>query len=672
MKSAHKRSLQVSSLLVLASLFAAPLVVQAYVTKAPWRGDSLPHGAYMHTKGHAGYNCPDGSGEGCSLDFNAYRYTGSGSAWTKLKPNASGSSPPALTDYMSFGMPLYAPVDGAVIACWQNMPEDNPDGSAPTACLNQPGGDCSISGNHLLIRTDDNHAIYLAHLQTGSIAPGLCPIVDVALSQGGGGKVCNKANQVGVMTDTRLDLRPGFTTYPRIKKGDFIARAGNSGGTTTPHLHMSAFSHSLDAQSNHCLVGEAYEFAETYFQEKPASGGVSILNWFRLLGSALNIDGSEYFLWSDPIGPRVDQLALINGSKPALAVTPSGGVSVARSSSGELMAFGFRFLSGDFDLGLPDEDVVVTDLDIAPINGTSRHAVAAVIPTGNTALKLIPYFVETDADLVVTSPHTEATPGNKLVRATTSPVHDGIVVATKNSGDGVSVINYKTDLSGTDLSVTRMVDADSSAEVTDLDVATLVAGRGLTEFTGAYKGVVTVEQRTNDSNRMWLQGWKLNSIGTTMTKTGAVEALSLGGNHFSVSDVDVTVVGDSTREFIVASAVTGNNLRVQTWAIATTGTLTLVDQYDGGGSVIGLSSTRTGLRDVAVGVRLSGNSHTLLSFHVDTLGKLRRVGTWDAENVTGLAIAGRVDAQDLITAIPIVSTGEINLTRVVTNYSSGL
>jgi hypothetical protein len=668
--SLSRRNLWISSI-ALASL-AAPLTAHAYKVKTPWRGDSLPVGSYMMTKGHGDdYNCPNGDGEGCGMDFKVWRHV-SGSAYTLLIPSPTGIIPRPHTDFLGFGKQLYAPFDGEVIACWRNMPEEEPGGGDPDECTDALGEDCALSGNHMIIRSmDQTHTIYLAHLQRNSIPAGLCPIVTVALDKDEP-KLCTLANRKGIADATRIDKITPAVPFPKVRMGQEIAKIGNSGSSTEPHLHMSVATYAEDASGNPCLSGVPFEFSESWVQEKPATGDLVASDWDTLTGEELVFDGTEYFIWGDPMAPKIDELSLVDGTMPAVALTVFAGVSAFKNDDDKFEATGFIFDgAGEFVLGVGDEDVVVSDLDIARHGNTDNHVIAAMINAADQ-LRILPYFVASDGDLTPGTPQVEPTPGTQLVRATQAPTHNGIVVATKNSLDGISVINYKSAFSGNTMSVTRMDDAENAAEIVDLDVATVVAGRGLAEGSGAFKGVVTASRRADDT--LWLQGWQINSTGTSITPGTPVQVTSHPSNaSFDVADVDISVTGIGGREFIVVSAITSSgNLRVQSWQISSTGVLGRVSQYDGGGPLLQLSSARSGGQEVTVGARFTGNSHTLLSFSVSAAGVLGRSGTMDGGVVSGLAVAGRSSPGDLVTLFTHAATGEVNVTRYLTNYMNSL
>lgn len=660
------------SLPLTALALAAPQTADAYAIKPPWRGDSVPHGVYMQTSGHkTAYDCPNGASGGCAMDIGVVRYDGGWTPWI-TSPSAS---PAPHEDFLSYGKQLYSPVDGDVIGCWRNMPNDLANGDEPPGCdTAAPKNRCAISGNHLFIRTDDGHVVYLAHLKPGSIPAALCPFTDTVLDETSSIE-CIETGYTGLRSDARIDKISPFPGFPRVKKGDPIAQIGASGAADDPHLHLGVYEYVADELGNPCISGVPYEFSESWSQLRPSGSDAVVADWTPLVGEELVFDDSNftYLLWGDPVGPRVDGVGLVDGSKPALALTPSGGVAAYLNTSNQLEAVGFNFdVNDDFDLGLADTDLAVLDLDIAPISTTDRHAVAAVIDSATTKLTIVPYFVKTDADLIVGTKRVESTPGAQLVRATRSPVHNGIVVAIKNSSDGVSVVNYKTALSGTTLSVTRESSDATADTINDLDIATVVAGRGVSETTGAFKGVVTAERRSD--NTVWLQSWQLNSTGTTLTQIDE-EQVKNGASSFTVSDVDVTVTGSlGGREFIVVSSTltTSGNLRVQSWQISTTGQLSRVEQYDETGSFSRLASTRTGLQDAAVGMRVGTSSQTVVSFHVTSEGVLRRVGTWDAEDLGGLALAGRSAEEDLVALFPDPSSSDLLLTHHVTNYQWSL
>ena len=99
-----------------------------------------------------------------------------------------------LESYFAFGQTLYAPADGRVAKVVDDLP-DVPIGQTDAA---QP------AGNYISIDIGQGRFVVLAHLRQGSIR-----------------------------------VREGSV----VKRGQALAQAGNSGNTSTPHLHLQVQSH---------------------------------------------------------------------------------------------------------------------------------------------------------------------------------------------------------------------------------------------------------------------------------------------------------------------------------------------------------------------------------------------------------------------------------------------
>ena len=107
-----------------------------------------------------------------------------------LGAKANGLYPPSLTDYAIFEETLYSPCDGTIA----DLTNDLPDLALEKSDRKNP------AGNHILLRCKGSD-ILMAHLLKGSIT-----------------------GQVGLL----------------VKSGDAIAKIGNSGNTSEPHLHIHA------------------------------------------------------------------------------------------------------------------------------------------------------------------------------------------------------------------------------------------------------------------------------------------------------------------------------------------------------------------------------------------------------------------------------------------------
>ncbi len=216
------------------------------------------------------------------------------------------------------------------------------------------------------------------------------------------------------------------------------------------------------------------------------------------------------------------------------------------------------------------------------INGTTGHALVAV-RNGADKLQLIPYYVNALADAVRgVGRCTESTAGVGQIEATYSPTHDGAVVAFQNSTGALSVINYGVTLTAPRSSPSTAAPAPRTAPaIDDVDVATVVMGRGVSEVLGRVEG--RGHRRTAQRGRHGVaRTWQIDTAGTSVTLVDTQQVKDLATNTaFTAADVDVTVTGSlGSRELALVSVATPSGLRVQTWQISSAGLLGRVDQWD--------------------------------------------------------------------------------------------
>lgn len=175
-------------------------------------------------------------------DLGVMRFDAGSKKWTRSRfGSPSGTNEADLI----FGMKLYAPADGEVVTCWRNAPENpNPGGVLPerdgcgdddkdgNVCDDFKTCSCTIprSGNHLNIRTADGSVMLIAHLKSGSIPAELCPKTATYVKDANAAPVHD-----GAYYD---DIYIKAGSRPKVYRGQYLGRAGNSGASSGPHTHV--------------------------------------------------------------------------------------------------------------------------------------------------------------------------------------------------------------------------------------------------------------------------------------------------------------------------------------------------------------------------------------------------------------------------------------------------
>jgi hypothetical protein len=247
---------------------------------------------YLVTRGHVGYACVPGTPEderSCPLDFTALRWDAGAGQYTASRTEPGVSSPWPFDDHVMWGMPIRAPIDGEVIACWRRMPDDDEEGDD----VNCPGGAgrCVQGGNHVNLRTVDGQLLFFGHLQRDSIPAELCPIADELL-YAGDPKTCTLGGTwAGLRSGSRLDLR-GLAPIP-VRAGDLLGRVGASGSGDGIHFHVHAKPYAHDGE-NPC-EGPSLPIAFDGARFQPRRVGVAPApdGWRALDDEILPIDGSS-------------------------------------------------------------------------------------------------------------------------------------------------------------------------------------------------------------------------------------------------------------------------------------------------------------------------------------------------------------------------------------------
>ena len=186
--------------LVLDSTLAVFLILLVYQLSTSYWPGSLVDAVELQSPLSEEWIVLQGGG---SALLNHHHFAGSQKHAIDLVPRADGRLPlegvSSLDRYAAFGAPLFSPVAGKIVSTDDSLPDQRPGESDYR----------TIVGNHVVVRADDGFFVLMAHLQKGSVQVSVGELVEV---------------------------------------GQELAKVGNSGNTSQPHLHVQAMTH---ARLNH-------------------------------------------------------------------------------------------------------------------------------------------------------------------------------------------------------------------------------------------------------------------------------------------------------------------------------------------------------------------------------------------------------------------------------------
>jgi hypothetical protein len=577
----------------------------------------------------------------CTMDFNVRRWNGS--RWAGGTGSAQNNQ-----DY-DWNLPLYAPANGVIASCWRNFPDDpTPSGSQPPR-----NDEIFTGGNHVVIITDGGNAISHAHLKAGTIPAGLCP--------GNPGNEKYPAD-IGKTSDKEGAWRvaayisPG--NRPRVREGQLIGRAGNSGNSGGPHLHMSIQPVTgTDGNGREALgASMPWRFRHMWAHRFEAGQQHTSGGWYRLRGG--NFAG-------DPACPEWKANAPECGFK---TIHASPYLRRASASAGTVQHTATLFLSSNravtATVAQSDKSLVLIGWDLAGVNKINRKGtigagatkevylsevasdfVLAAVRQQDDTLKMIAFQVTPTGGFVRKADFT-AGKISALDMATTRGLDRKAVTAVRTQTGDLKLIVWDIAFSpGGNVSVERLGEASAGA-------VSAVAISRARNFDGVFVAV------RDSNNELKIIPYVMSAGGRALVRRSSAFAGKIG----PVLDVAPLAQG-------VAAAVqdSDGNLRMITWSAGSNGHIgarrdTLLA---GEVSEIKLLTAPHGGSNLTSAVRGSDGRLYLIGWAVNDNGaNLRRLGSSRA------GTASRISADVVSRSYPGQDPRDMVLTSVRTGENS--
>lgn len=521
-----------------------------------WAGQSTGAGSHHRTEP------PDSMV--FAYDMGVVRFDEDENKWVDYHPPTPFEVDPRDTndDFLGWNVPIYAIAAGEVVEC----ADGNPD--------NVFGSGVNGAANYIQVETGAE-VVWYYHLKNGSIDPAIC--FNGAL----------------------------------VEEGQLLARMGNSGDSSAPHLHLQVTSND---------VGLPLHFNDSFVLPRTSAGNLPDGNarWAGMDGAGpiweKNVIWPSGLRRRDEItGVAVEDLVMASGSSWQK-------VTVARDAADNLRTDLWNIVT-DVELDLQDTDtggaLHTASGSLAAAQPKSTNDVTAVIRTAAGNLKLISYNV-TSTSLSRAGEYNGA--AVQAVAATTAPFSKGIVTAVRKDG-ALEVRAWESDVVAQTV-IPRGYEPGGAAKT--------VAVAGTDEFTG----VVTAVR--NAFNHLTLATFSVTGNGFIVDKEDDFEKL------VTVVDAEVAWVGsraDGTDLVVTAAERLDGKLEVTAWAIDPNGILSELDSVTGG-EATDISVARVDDDHALTAMSDSAGNFRMIAWHITPSGQLVRRGETVGGEATAVAVVG--------------------------------
>jgi hypothetical protein len=617
----------------------AALAAATLVAAGPGIAENVSFPSRAAELGDGAYWVLDSSDEGCcTLDLTVMKWDGNNwSDGTDLSQNSG---------YYTWNKPYYAPANGYVASCWRSFPDDPSPGVNPPNNANIFGG-----GNHVVIITDEGHAISLNHFKSNSIPAELCPSNPDGTQFPPGGAQDAQGNwrpQAYIEPEDR----------PRVREGDFIGRAGNSGSSSNPHLHFSMKPIiGEDAWGRELLDEEIpWRFRDAWAHPYDRETQTTVDGWYRMRGGEFAADPNcaectATMIHPSPYLRRTSASAGAVSGTDTLFLSSNRAVTSVIDGSGELLLISWELVGVD-ELQR-DEEIGAGAAKEARIVEVAENYVLAAVRTQTDDLKMIGYYVDAFGAFDRIGEYT-AGKISALGLAVTNATDRKAVTAVREQNGNLKLIAWDIGFNGGTPFVDRLGSASAGA-VSALAVSDARNFHGV--FTAVREG----------GNTLKVIPWKLSSDGMVFTR----------GTDATAGTVGTTLAIAPLASGVVAGVKDSqNNLRLISWTATSSGNMsTRRDEVVGGTvSEIRMIDTPNAASNLTVAVRDGSGEMNLIGFVVNNNGTdLRRTGSSKAGAATKISLHGvsrsypGLDPRDMVLTALRTGSGDLKLITWDTN-----
>lgn len=403
------------------------------------------------------------------------------------------------------------------------------------------------SGNYIALLTEDGHRLFFGHLAPGTIPENLCPF-DKKFMNNANVKLCED----GQCSDFPTEAIIPEGERPKVRRGEFIGRAGSSGGSTHPHVHL----HQGKMEITPTGIPVENGGHRPYLIENAWMRPSETPSWIKLQG-----DWEVRKTDSNPLPLIKPSPFLCTGTKTAgttHAVSLAGSVTSIINDQNKLQLIAWDVDENGSILRQQSATGVEIDLVASAKPGTDRDVVtAARNASGNFRFdywKVSPNGTVSHKDHETTGPVGD-------VAITRVPTGDGVIVAVKAGNGKLKLITYETDNNG-NLDRKGSIEGDA---VRSVAVARIRKGRRSNEDpSDVFVGAATAVKTQGDKLR--IQTWRWNENSKTLSAVHSHTGAEILG-QVAIS----TVPMPDDRQMLVTAARTESGMLLQSWSVNSQG-----------------------------------------------------------------------------------------------------